>query len=252
MNNINLSKKHKFPLGAVFTILAGAAVVMNLMLYFIQRILFSVFYFQQYSFSGLLSSGIYSVLFITEYCIMLIALLALAVFLILKQRKKLLVALPIAMTVTYFIAIFSYILDFINGYNFTIRAFLNIFSYVLIGTSCLLLAVIIFLNSGEQKNKLPFLAWIAPVPALLGHFILFVISAVKFPSDLYFVINHIRPSDLFLYSISTVIGSFRSLFFYPIFGILFALTIFFAARWIINPYKKSAQIEEDGSKQVTE
>ena len=252
MKDHKLSKNYKFPLGAVFAILAGIAVVMNLMLYAVQRTAFSIFYFQQAGFMGLLNSSIYALLFFAEQTIMLAALLALAVFLILKQRKKILIALPFAMTVTYFIAIFSYALDFISGYNFTFQTLVNIFAYVLSAVSCLLLAVIIIFNSSNRSNRLAFMPWIAPIPAILGHFILFFISTVNLTSIFSFAMANISYSDYFLYALSVLLGNVRSVLFYAVFGILFALTIFFAARWITNPYKKSSQIEKAESEQITE
>lgn len=252
MKKSKLSQNYKFPIGAVFAILAALALVMNILLYAVQRTAFSVFYFSLAGFSGLLNSGIYTVLYIAEYLVMLVALLALAIFLILKQRKMLLLATPIAIALSCILAICPYLLDFITLHNFSLQSLLSVFAYVMIAISCILLAVIIVVNSSNKATKLAFMPWIAPIPAILGYLILFTLSAANLPSIFSFAIRELTYSKYFLYSFSAILGSVRSVIFYAVFGILFALTLFFAARWITNPYKKSPQIKEAVTEQISE
>ena len=120
MKNSKLSQNYKFPIGAVFAILAALALVMNILLYAIQRTAYSIFYFSLAGFTGLLNSGIYTVLYFTECVVLLAALFALAIFLILKQRKMLLLAAPIAMVLSCISAICADFLDLISMHNFSL------------------------------------------------------------------------------------------------------------------------------------
>lgn len=257
MKNLDASKKnYKFPIGAVFAILAGFAVGINIMLYIIQRTAFSFVIFQQGGFSNLLGSGIYTGLFLIEQFIFMVSLFGLGAALLLKQRKMLLLAIPIAMIFSCFIAISCYMFDMLSMIQPNFVSVLNfaicMFAYVLIALSCLILAVIIISNCRNNKNKLSFLTWISPIPAIFGHLILFINSIIVFSSNLQFFTIYSEHYDDILYPSSVLLGSIRSILHFSFFGILFALTIFFVARWITNPSKKSSQIEESDSEQIPE
>lgn len=249
---VNTKQNYKFALGGIFAIATGLIIgilaLVNAGMSIIGRIagLLGVF---PYLFQNPMNLVSHLFGFLTDretveaigHLICFVALTVFGILLIAKQRKKLLVFFPIAGIVANIISLSGHVLPCIQGailggFPSLIRtlpaAAIAITADAIIIAAYVVLAVVILTNCGSDQKKLPFLMWVAPAAVAVGYLILSVsVIAGKIASLLSIFYSATLVSVIMnLFDISLII--------YIVAFVLYALTFFFAASWIINPYKK--------------
>jgi hypothetical protein len=255
---ISIPQKKKFSIGSVFAGLSALA-VLAFWLFGVLKTTVSAMLLPDASIMDLLRNLVSfgSILSFLQNGLLALSFLVLAILLLAKLRGPLLLAFPVLQVMAWFCGLISQVVSLVEIHYLTFVAVLpnlmTIFTGVLLLAGNLLFAVVVLANFKKEK-KLTAFAYITPVAFGVGYGLETLTAAVVYLLNLFGFLQSYEMYEehgLNLYMFVRFVLNFDTIAML-LYTILFTLTVFFACKWIVNPYKKGKEPIEEAPAEVIE
>lgn len=242
--------KKKFAIGGVFALLSALTVF----LFMAFDVIKNVVRFSLAESIPNLTVNVQWLFFILSYIqggLLVLSFLVLAILLFAKVRGPLLLAFPVLQALALLCGLISQVVTLVESRSYlnfltVLSNLMTTFTGVLLFAGNLLFAVVVLVNSKKSK-KLTAFAYITPVAFFAGYGLRTLTEAVFYLLNLYYFLTDYEMYEehgLSLYMFINYVLNFNTIALL-LYTILFTLTVFFACKWIVNPYKKETALAEE-------